>query len=75
MRSDGSGLMHSYHIVAELRQIRGVPGAHPLPAKPLVPLAAAPVDLNVQIADLLAERIPVEPQEISRPDLIAAGGR
>src|ERR1700681_1179558 len=69
--------MHSYHNVAKLRQFHGVsslwqagrratPGAH-------APSTAAAIDLNVQIADLLAEGIAVEPQKVGRPDLIAAG--
>src|ERR1700731_4391246 len=45
---------------------RAAPGAHGLST-------AAAVDLNVQIADLFAEGIAVKPQEVGRPDLIAAG--
>src|SRR5882757_8948435 len=35
---------------------------------------AASVDLNVQIADLLSQRIAVEAEQIRRPDLVAPGG-
>src|SRR5579863_2634910 len=33
------------------------------------------VDLNVQVPDFLPQRIAVEAQQVSRPDLIAAGRR
>src|ERR1043165_6606690 len=39
------------------------------------PLAAAPVDLNVEIPDLLAQRVAVEAEQDGRTDLVAAGGR
>src|SRR5947209_17500672 len=59
--------MHSYHNVAELRLIRGsfsdarsAPGA---------------VHRDIQIADLLAQRVAVEPKKIGGADLVAAGRR
>src|ERR1700748_3108240 len=38
-------------------------------------LIAASVDLNVQVANLLAQRVAVEAQQVRRPDLIAPGRR
>src|SRR5271156_5282460 len=72
--------MHSYHNVAKLRQFRGVlpaalrltPQMAPITA---VSLAAAPVDLNIEIADLLAQRVAVETQKIGGTNLIAPGSR
>jgi hypothetical protein len=56
------GLMHSYHIVAELRQFRGESSR----------LTSAPVHLDIQIADFLPQGVAVEPKKVSRADLIAA---
>src|SRR3954471_12891835 len=39
------------------------------------PLAAAPIDLNVEIPDLLPQGIAVEAKHIRRPDLVAARRR
>src|SRR5664279_3674345 len=52
--------MHSYHIVAELRQFRGVQ------------LASAAVDLDVEIADFLAQCVAVKAEKVGGTDLIAA---
>src|SRR5258705_2096855 len=38
-------------------------------------LAAAPVNLNVEIPDLLPQRVAVETEQVSRANLVAAGGR
>src|ERR1043166_3100541 len=38
-------------------------------------LTPAPVDLDIEVADLLAQRIAVEPKQVRGPDLVAAGGR
>src|SRR3954468_5309254 len=38
-------------------------------------LAAAPVDLNVEIPDLLPQRIAVEAEQVGRADLVATRGR
>src|ERR1700722_9689490 len=38
-------------------------------------LTAAPVDLDVQIANLLPQCVAVEPEQIGSADLIAPGGR
>src|SRR5580693_7372414 len=70
--SAGSGLMHSYHNVAELRQFRGAfcrldrqsPAAFWPTGKVLTPnqaLAPAAVDLNVEVPDLLPQRVAVQP--------------
>src|SRR3954462_15868751 len=56
------GLMHSYHIVAELRQFDGE----------LNRLTSATIDLDVQVTDFLAQCVAVEPKKIGRADLIAA---
>src|ERR1700687_113810 len=82
----GSGVMHSYHNVAKLRQFRGA-SCRPNAPQPVPPpgaidgfgaaksLIAAPVNLNVQIANLLPQRVAVETQQVSGADLIAAGRR
>src|SRR5690242_968389 len=36
-------------------------------------LAAAAKDLNIEITDFLAQSIPIDPQKVGGPDLIAAG--
>src|SRR6185437_7782943 len=123
-----SGLMHSYHIVAELRQFHGAfcrahqrsgsmrriagqcgparpemgyagrgpasrsaPGAaHSVqllinawisegrdtgsPDRPRPRSGPAAIDLNIEVPDLLAQRIAVQSQQIGRADLVAAGG-
>src|SRR5215216_1651099 len=38
-------------------------------------LAAAPVDLNVEIPDLLPQRVAVEAEQVGGADLVAARGR
>jgi len=60
------------HNVAKLRQFHGALAR----AKGVqrVSIAAA-INLNVEIADLLAERVAVEPQKIGRADLISPGRR
>src|SRR2546430_12758172 len=77
--------MHSYHNVAELRQFHGATDAELSSQHRVKPphrgrgsrkrLAAAPIDLDIEIPDLLAERVAVQPEQIGRPDLVAAGGR
>ena len=37
--------------------------------------AAAAEDLNVKIADFLAQRVAIDPEQICGADLVAAGGR
>ena len=71
------GLMHSYHNVAELRQFRGVPAAKPIVFQRLkhrtIPrLTAAAVNLDVEIPDLLSQRVAVEAKQVGRADLVAA---
>jgi hypothetical protein len=39
-----------------------------------VGLGTAAVNLDVEVPDLLAERVAVEPQEVGSPNLVAAGG-
>src|ERR1700684_4201402 len=39
------------------------------------PLVTAPVDLNVQVANLLPQRVPIEAEQIGGADLIAPGRR
>src|SRR6516164_7425386 len=95
MASPACGLMHSYHNVAELRQIRGVfcgqLAAIPSPQRevktegksgrlstdliPSPPLAAAAINLDIEVPDLLSQGIAIEAQEVRGTDLIAAGGR
>src|SRR5882757_10453512 len=74
--------MQSYHIVAELRQFRGAPTARlECPQRPLASrswdtrLSPAAIDLNVEVADLFAQRIAVEAEQVGGADLIAAGRR
>src|SRR5437660_7037959 len=43
--------------------------------KRLQSLAAASVDLNIEIPDLLPERVAVEAEQVGRADLVAARGR
>src|SRR5258708_30416496 len=51
---------------------RAATNAFPVP-RPLVPkpLIAAAVDLDIQVADLLAERIAVEAEQVGGADLVA----
>ena len=79
------GLMHSYHSV-----LPNCDNSAALPtAKAVNPqqnahfaawlrvrraLTAAPIDLNVEVPDLLAQGVTVEPKQVGRTDLIAAGG-
>src|SRR5580700_5245775 len=74
-----------YNNVARLRQFGGIifcPGALPgalgpggfgVPAALLS--AAGAIDLDFQVADLLAQRIAIDAKEIGGADLIAAGCR
>jgi hypothetical protein len=39
------------------------------------PLAAAPIDLDIEVPDLLAQRIAVEAEQVGGTDLVAACGR
>src|SRR6478672_4535591 len=55
-----------YNNVAELRQIRGLKR----PAR----LIAAAVDLNIEVADFLAQGVAVDAEQIGRANLVAAGG-
>src|SRR5215470_11672986 len=57
-----------YNNVAELRQILGVTGS-------VWPLSAGSEHLNLQVADLLAQSIAVDPQQVSGADLVAPGCR
>src|ERR1700730_2880258 len=83
--SAGSGLMHSYHNVAELRQFRGAfcwrdrqspaafwPTGEPLTPNQALMLAAAAVDLNIEVPDFLPQRVAVQPEQVRSPNLIAA---
>src|ERR1700683_3455227 len=38
-------------------------------------LITAPIDLNVQVANLLAQRVPIETEQIGGADLVAPGRR
>src|SRR5260370_17077606 len=53
---------------------RAATNAFPVP-RPLVPkpLIAAAVDLDIQVADLLPDRIAVEAERLSSADLVAPG--
>src|SRR6266480_7208004 len=89
LRSAGSGLMHSYHNVAKLRRFRGAfcrDGCIRLRPSPLrgsraalregrEALITAPVDLDVQVANLLPQRVAVQAEQIGRADLITSGRR
>ena len=66
----GPSLMLLYNNVAELRQNRG---AKPQFAQP-EGLVAPAENLDVEVADFLPQSIAVDPQQVGRPDLIAAGG-
>ena len=57
-----------YNNVAELRQILGVTGTSNA-------LSAGSEHLNLQIPDLLAQRVAVDPQEVGSADLVAPGRR
>src|ERR1700722_10328675 len=83
--SAGSGLMHSYHNVAELRQFHGAfcwrdrqsPAAFWPTEKLLTPnqartLAPAAINLNIEVTDFLPQRVAVQPEQIRRADLVAA---
>src|SRR6185503_19310979 len=59
-------LMLLYNNVAELRQIRGLKR----PAR----LIAAAVDLNIEVADFLAQGVAVDAEQVGRANLVAAGG-
>src|SRR6478672_820100 len=65
-----SPLMLLYNNVAELRQFSG--GACP-PRIGEAALAAGPDHLDIQVADLLAQGVAVQPQQIGGPDLVTAG--
>jgi hypothetical protein len=52
-----------YNNVAELRQILGVTGS--------VRVSAGSEHLNLQIADLLAQSIAIDPKKVSGADLVA----
>src|SRR5882757_4127571 len=72
--------MHSYHNVAELRQFRGVSAGEFSPSTgsiaPEGPAsAAAAIDLNIEVPDLLAQRVAVKPEQVGGADLVAARGR
>src|SRR6266851_9970574 len=89
LRSAASELMHSYHNVAKLRRFRGVSrgwtalacsfrhhhtaavGTRGAPAA----LITAPVNLDVQVANLLPQRIAVEAEQVGGTDLVAPGRR
>src|SRR5665213_3235995 len=61
-------------IAVKMRNPRAVLGANRrIPAQEA--LTAAPVDLNVEIADLLPQRVAVEAQQVGGADLVAAGRR
>src|SRR5436305_14684736 len=81
MASASSGLMHSYHNVAELRRFRGVgavqrrsPTAASVggsAAQPAEPLGTAAVHLDIEVANLLPQRVAVEAQQVRGADLVA----
>src|SRR5689334_24442485 len=69
--------MQSYHNVAELRQFNGTPPAEFTPSTGPGTggcLTPAPVDLDVEVADLLAQGIAVEAEQVGGANLVAAGG-
>src|SRR5262245_51201675 len=43
--------------------------------EPGVVLAPAPIDLDVEVPDLLAQGISIEPEQVGGTNLVAAGGR
>src|SRR5215475_3999154 len=57
-----------YNNVAELRQILGVTGS-------AWGLSAGSEHLNLQVADLLAQRVAVDPQQVGGANLVAPGCR
>src|SRR5882724_8526449 len=83
--------MHSYHNVAELRHFRGAPPLAPgsQSTNHVITgasesrtrndgrnsLAAAAVDLDIEVPDLLAQGVAVQTEQVGGADLIAAGGR
>ena len=72
-------VMLLYNNVARLRQFVGEyfapgpldPGGFRVAAAPLS--AAGAIDLDFQVADLLAQRIAIDAKEIGSADLVAAG--
>src|SRR5262245_51345406 len=78
---DGSSrlLMLLYNKVAGLRQFRGAPSRpvadrHHSNARIKNASAATAEDLNIEIADFLPQGIAIDPEQIRRADLVAAGG-
>src|SRR5580700_46141 len=77
--------MHSYHNVAKLRQFRGAFAlrdaqiaycSEPSQTEQVIkPLVAAAVDLDVQVANLLSQRVAVEAEQVGGTDLVAPGRR
>src|SRR5690348_778055 len=63
---------HLYYSVAGLRQFRGTKAT--VSNRTCAQSATGADYLNVQVADLLAQRVPVDAQKIGGPDLVAAGG-
>src|SRR6202035_1167379 len=62
--------------LASLPHRRGFQTICPMRMQPSEkPLVTAPVDLNVQIANLLPQRVPIEAEQIGGADLIAPGRR
>src|SRR5580700_56190 len=74
-------VMLLYNNVARLRQFGGVifcrsPVGSKVPGVPAAALSAAgAIDLDFQVADLLAQRIAIDAKEIGGADLVAAGCR
>src|SRR5262249_25943970 len=72
-------LMLLYNNVAELRQFRGAQGRavanrHHQKSNARASAAAAE-DLDIEIADFLAQRVAIDAEQIRRPDLVTARGR
>src|SRR3954468_411152 len=73
-------VMLLYNNVAGLRQIRGVADRavaipHQACREPAVASIAAAEDLNIEVSDLLPQRVSVDPEQVGGPDLVSPGGR
>jgi len=64
-------VMLLYNNVAELRQFHGGEIQKMKLKQGVRKSSIGSYDLNIQIPDFLAQSIPVNPEEFSRPDLVA----
>src|SRR4029078_10284156 len=73
-------VMLLYNNVAGLRQIRGMADRavairHQACREPAIASIAAAEDLNIEVPDLLPQRVAVDPEKVGGPDLVRQGGR